>query len=121
MLSLFILLSFIVLLLKFTSVFSSLNGLSSITSFSCLSCVLFISFQLFYLFFSSIETAREKHSCVTSGTKYSRSPTSTKPSLPTSNPLWLPGVFHLLITMVIILHLHCSPYLPLHVQLFPTR
>lgn len=74
----------------------------------------------FIFFCSSIQTAREKHSCVINGTKYSRSPTSTKPSLPTSNPLWLPGVFHL-ITMVIVLHLQHSPYPPLHIQLFPIR
>lgn len=72
------------------------------------------------LSFLFIQTARERHSCVMNGTKYSRSPISTKPSLPTSNPLWLPGVFHLLITMAIILHLHCSPYPPLHVQLSPS-
>lgn len=120
MLSLSILLSFIAVLVKFCiqqsewPITPSLHFLASLLSFLYhSSCSIF--------FCSSIHTAREKHSSLMNGTKYSRSPTSAKPSLPTSNPLWLPGVFHVLITMVIILHLHCSPYPPLHVQLFPIR
>lgn len=82
-------------IVEFTSALSSVNDLSLHHIFLLLLCP-FVSFRLFNLFCFSIQTAREKYSCVMNATKYLRFPTSTKPSLPKSNPLWVPGLFALL-------------------------